>query len=111
MSQPGPIPRIVKRDGQVVPYDRERITTAIFKAAASLGGTDRQRAECLAAEVECALVAACDEGVTPSVEEIQDIVERVLIHHGHTRTARAFIIYRHERAQARARSNGKVRFG
>ena len=102
MSQPGPIPRIVKRDGQVVPYDRERITTAIFKAAASLGGTDRHRAECLAAEVECALVAACDEGVTPSVEEIQDIVERVLIHHGHTRTARAFIIYRHERAQARA---------
>ena len=51
MSLPGPLLRIVKRDGQVVPYDRERIATAIFKAAASLGGTDRHRAEFLATEV------------------------------------------------------------
>ena len=102
MSLPGPLLRIVKRDGQVVPYDRERIATAIFKAAASLGGTDRHRAEFLATEVERALVATCGAGAAPSVEEIQDIVERVLIHHGHTRTARAYIIYRHDRAQARA---------
>ena len=101
MSPPGPLHTIVKRDGQVVPYDRERITTAIFKAAASLGGTDRHRAEALAAEVEGALAGNCGAGASLSVEEIQDLVERVLIQHGHTRTARAYIIYRHDHAQAR----------
>ena len=102
MGQTGTICKIVKRDGQVVPYDRERITTAIFKAAASLGGKDRARAELLAAEVERALAANAGTGATPSVEEIQDLVERVLIQNGHARTARAYIIYRHDRAQARA---------
>ena len=102
MGQTGTICKIVKRDGQVVPYDRERITTAIFKAAASLGGQDRDRAALLAAEVERALAHNAGRGATPSVEEIQDLVERVLIQNGHARTARAYIIYRHDRAQARA---------
>ena len=52
MSQPGPILKIVKRDGNVVAYDRERISTAIFKAAASIGGKDRALAEQRAADVE-----------------------------------------------------------
>ncbi|TAN36695.1 MAG: response regulator SirA [Verrucomicrobia bacterium] len=97
-----PIQKIVKRDGNVAAYDRERITTAIFKAAASLGGQDRARAARLAADVEQALVASYGVGALPTVEEIQDVVEAVLIKHGHVRTARAYIIYRHERAQARA---------
>ena len=102
MAPPGPISKIVKRDGNVVAYDRERITTAIFKAAASIGGKDRALAEQRAADVERALLATYGAGLMPSVEEIQDIVERVLIQHGHTRTARAYIIYRYEHAQARA---------
>ena len=102
MATPQPIALIVKRDGQVVAYDRERITTAIFKAAASIGGRDRVLAARLAADVEQALVASNGSGATPSVEEIQDVVEAVLIRHGHVRTARAYIIYRHERAQARS---------
>ena len=96
-----PIRQIVKRDGNLVPYDRDRIATAIFKAAAAVGGSDRATAEALALEVEKDLVRACGPGATPSVEEIQDIVEAVLIRNGHVKTSRAYIIYRHQRAQAR----------
>ena len=102
MVQLGCIQKIVKRDGNLVDYDRERITTAIFKAAASLGGTDRMLAARLAEDVEQTLITTYGTGAIPSVEEIQDVVEAVLIRHGHVRTARAYIIYRHERAQARA---------
>ena len=97
-----PILKIVKRDGNLVDYDRDRIATAIFKAAASVGGSDRATAEKLALEVEQKLMQAYGAKATPSVEEIQDIVEAVLIREGHVKTARAYIIYRHQRAQARA---------
>ena len=97
-----PISKIIKRDGNVVDYDRDRITTAIFKAAASVGGSDRETAEALALDVERGLIATYGEGCAPSVEEIQDIVESTLIKNGHVKTARSYIIYRHERARARA---------
>ena len=97
-----PIRRIVKRDGNLVDYDRDRITTAIFKAASSVGGSDRALAGKLATDVEHALMESFVPGHYPSVEEIQDLVEATLIKQGHVKTARAFIIYRHERAQARS---------
>jgi uridine kinase len=93
---------VIKRDGNVVPFDRDRIATAIFKAAATVGGSDRSTAEKLAAEVEQQLLPTYTKGAIPSVEDVQDMVEAVLINNGHVRTSRAFIIYRHERAQARA---------
>ena len=96
------ITRVVKRDGNTVPYDRDRITTAIFKAAASVGGHDRETAERLALQVEQQLVASYSPPSLPSVEDIQDIVEATLIKTGHVNTARAYIIYRHDRAQSRA---------
>lgn len=97
-----PIVSIIKRDGNTVPYDRERIATAIFKAAASIGGKDRSSADALAEEVENALIATYGESGVPSVEDIQDVVESILMRHGHIATAKAYIIYRHQRAQARA---------
>ncbi|HBA84988.1 MAG TPA: response regulator SirA [Verrucomicrobia bacterium] len=97
-----PITQIVKRDGNLVHYDRDRITTAIFKAASSVGGNDRETAEQLSLEVENTLVEAYGAQSIPSVEEIQDIVEATLIKNGHAKTARAYIIYRHARAQERA---------
>ena len=97
-----PITHILKRDGNLVEYDRDRITTAIFKAAASVGGSDRSIAESLAKEVEKTIFNSFPPGSTPSVEEIQDIVEETLIKQGHAKTARAYIRYRHERALARA---------
>lgn len=106
-SVPG-IRHVVKRDGNLVAFDRDRIATAIFKAAASIGGTDRARAERLAAQVEQALRETYGAGQAPTVEDIQDVVEATLIHNGHVRTARAYIIYRHERAKARAARAGAV---
>ena len=99
--QPCPIERIVKRDGNIVAYDRDRIATAIFKAAATVGGTDRQLAEELALAVEKRLVETYGPFSMPSVEEVQDTVEEVLIKNGHVRTARTYIVYRHDRAKAR----------
>lgn len=93
---------VIKRDGNVVPFDRERIATAIFKAAASVGGSDRSVAERLARDVEARCASAYNKGSIPSVEDIQDMVEATLIEGGHVRTSRAYIIYRHQRSQARA---------
>ena len=89
-----------KRDGQIVKFDCENITTAIFKAAQSVGGTSRETAQRLADEVVLNLFA--NRGSTlPAVEEIQDTIEKVLIENGHARTAKAFILYRHERSKRR----------
>lgn len=97
-----PIKKIVKRDGQLVDYDRDRIATAIFNAASAVGGSDRQTAENLARQVEQRLVESYGPHSSPSVEEIQDLVESTLIEEEHARTARAYIIYRHQRSQERA---------
>ncbi len=97
-----PIRQIIKREGNLVPYDRDRISTAIFRAMASVKRGDRPLAESLARDVETALLKNYGAGATPSVEEIQDIVEQTLMEKGQARTARAYIIYRSRRAQARA---------
>lgn len=94
------IRRIIKRDGRVVPFDIEKITDAIFKAAQVLGGRDRQMAEELAEEVVTYLVDTCHNS-TPSVEQIQDVVEKVLIENGHARTAKEYILYRADRTRVR----------
>ena len=96
------ITRIVKRDGSTVAFDQERIANAIWQAAVAVGGKDRQRSEWLSDRVVEALVRTYGAGATPSVEEIQDIVEEVLILNGHARTAKAYILYRQERARFRA---------
>jgi len=103
-----PIQSIIKRDGNMVAYDRDRIATAIFKAATSVGGNDRGEAERMAVEVEKALVKNFGGKSTPSVEEIQDTVESTLIKRGHAQTARAYIIYRHERAAKRAQREKNI---
>ena len=97
----GPIRQIVKRNGNVVPFDPDRIVTAVFKAAASVGGSDRSQAEHLAARVEQALVDTYGADSVPTVEDIQDVVEETLINEGHARTARAYIRYRARRSDAR----------
>lgn len=92
---------IIKRDGTPVPYERDRIATAVFKAASTVGGRDRDMADEVAAEVEQALIDTYLPDGLPTVEDVQDMVEKILIERGHTKTARAYIIYRHERARLR----------
>ncbi|MBN2389370.1 MAG: response regulator SirA [Anaerolineae bacterium] len=99
--------QVVKRNGAVVPFNRDRITNAIYRAAVAVGGRDRMVAENLADQVITILQNSCPtEEHVPTVEEIQDIVERVLIENGHARTAKAFILYRQERAMRRRRRSG-----
>jgi len=97
------IDKVVKRSGAVVPFNKERITNAIYRAAVAVGGRDRETAEALASEVVKILEPTYPGEQVPTVEEIQDIVERVLIENGHTQTAKAYILYRAERAQRRRR--------
>jgi len=95
------ITHVVKRTGAVVPFNKDRITNAIYRAAVAVGGRDRAIAEGLAEQAVADLEATIPPGHIPTVEEIQDVVERVLIHSGHARTAKAYILYRDERARAR----------
>jgi len=92
----GDVSRLVrKRDGRLVPFDREKITNAIFKAAQSVGGNDRDRAVFVSnAVVDMINGLYYEVGTIPSVEDIQDLVERALIKHGHAKTAKAYILYR-----------------
>jgi len=95
------ITHIVKRTGAVVPFNPERITNAIYRAAVAVGGRDRATAENLAKQVVDILEDVTLRGQHPTVEETQDIVEKVLIENGHAKVAKAYILYREERARQR----------
>jgi len=92
-----------KRSGQIVPFDRKKITTAIFRAAQEVGGRDREVAERLTDEVLLYLYSEKDSNL-PQVEDIQDAIEKVLIERGHAKTAKAFILYRDRRSQVRQKT-------
>jgi uridine kinase len=96
-----PITHVIKRNGAVVPFNQERITHAIYRAAVAVGGRDRSIAERLSGQVVEILERTYPPGKIPSVEEIQDVVEKVLIENGHARTAKAYILYRDERSRLR----------
>ena len=90
-----------KRDGRLEEFDSNRITTAIWKAERAVGGRAQERAKSLSDQVVKELKQRFgDEGV-PTVEEIQDIVEKVLIENGHARTAKAYILYRKQHQDLR----------
>lgn len=94
------ITKIKKRDGREVPFNIEKIASAIFKAASVTGGRDYNTALSLAEKVVEYIEWKLDKRV-PTVEEIQDAVEKVLIETGHARTAKEFILYRSERTRIR----------
>ena len=94
------ITMIKKRDGRQVPFNIEKIASAIYKAAQVVGGNDYGEAMRLADEV-CQQLSVSIIGRNPSVEEVQDMVEKVLIEGGHSKTAKAYILYRAERTRAR----------
>ncbi|MFP4385500.1 MAG: ATP cone domain-containing protein [Spirochaetia bacterium] len=95
--------RIVKRDGRVVPFDPRKIAFAVYQAAIAVGGRDRKTAE----EISSRVVETLDRRYSgrrdyPSVEEVQDQVEKELIEAGYAKTAKAYILYRYEHALKRA---------
>ena len=90
-----------KRDGRLEEFDQERITNAIWKAARAVGGKDRRIAEKLSGQVVEILKRRFGEDGVPTVEEIQDVVEKVLIENGHAKTAKAYILYRKQHQDIR----------
>lgn len=92
---------IIKRDNRKVPFDATKIADAVFKAAEKCGGTDKETAINIASKVCDYYEANNPKGSVPTVEQIQDIVEKVLIEEGHARTAKEYILYRHERTRHR----------
>jgi len=90
-----------KRDGRLEPFDQERITNAIWKAAKAVAGKDRELAKKLSDQVVAMLQERFGEEGVPTVEEIQDLVEKALIENGHARTAKAYILYRKQHQDMR----------
>lgn len=95
------ITEIIKRDGRTVPFNKGKIAQAIFKAAAAIGGKNEEVASELADQVVEYLEKELGEGCKPSVEHVQDVVEKILIENGHARTSKEYILYRAERTRMR----------
>ena len=94
--------KIQKRDGRTVPFNIEKIADAIYKAARAVGGNDYQEAGEMAEKVCDYLEANVNKtGELPTVEEVQDAVEKVLVESGHAKTAKAYILYRADRTRVR----------
>lgn len=91
---------IIKRDGRRVPFNIGKIANAVFRAAQSVGGTDMDTAMDIAVKT-CELYEQLHGKKEPTVEEIQDLVEKELIECGHAQTAKAYILYRYERTRDR----------
>jgi anaerobic ribonucleoside-triphosphate reductase len=90
-----------KRDGRLEPFDQERITNAIWKAAKAVGGKDREQAKRISDQVVAELKNRFGEDGCPTVEEIQDLVEKLLIENGRAQTAKAYILYRKQHQDMR----------
>ena len=94
---------VVKRDGSKVAFDPVKIEKAVWAAVESVGGTDRAKAEHVASVVVERINNRFREDEVPTVEQVQDVVEEVLIKAGHDKVAKSYILYRHQHELMRAR--------
>jgi ribonucleoside-triphosphate reductase len=92
---------VLKRDSKLEPFDQERITIAIWKAAKAVGGKDKEQAKRISDEVVALLDKQYGDDGVPTVEEIQDLVEKRLIENSHASTAKAYILYRKQHTDMR----------
>jgi ribonucleoside-diphosphate reductase alpha chain len=90
-----------KRDGRVTKFEKNKITEAIWKAVQSVGSKDRRLAEVLSEEVVSLLEKQLKPGEIPHVEQIQDLVEKVLVKSGNYEIAKAYITYRKKKEEIR----------
>ena len=94
------VTEILKRDGRTSKYEKSKITEAIYKAAEAVGGQNYAIAKDLTEQVDKILNEKYVD-IIPTVEQIQDIVEKTLIETGHAKTAKNYILYRAERSKVR----------
>ena len=92
---------IRKRDGRIVPFNPEKITEAIYKAVQAVGGSDRNTSRSISDSVVGILTIIYKDGRIPTVENVQDLVEKMLIERGHAKVAKAYILYREQHRKIR----------
>ncbi|MFA5517549.1 MAG: ATP cone domain-containing protein, partial [Desulfuromonadales bacterium] len=85
---------IRKRDGRLAAFEEEKIAAAIQKTVRAVGGSDMAKTVGIAREVTSILEVIYKDGRIPTVENVQDLVEKILIEKGHAQTAKAYILYR-----------------
>ena len=105
MPSENKITHIRKRSGDIVDFDAEKIVGAIFKATEAIGNPNEGLAKQLAADVVARTNEKFHHRSIPAVEEIQDIVEEVLISGRQIKAAKAYILYRDQRARLREMKN------
>lgn len=104
----GEFTHVVKRSGAIVPFNQERITNAIYRSAVAVGGRDKDRAQWLSDQVVLMLEETYPSEHQLQIEEIQDVVEKVLIENGHATVAKGYILYRDEQNRRRHESAKKA---
>jgi ribonucleoside-triphosphate reductase (formate) len=95
------IKQIKKRDGRIVAFDIKKIEKAIWLAAKAAGGEDRNKAKYLAGLAVKELENRFNKTIIPDVEQVQDIVEKILLKRGHEKTYKAYVLYRDLHAKLR----------
>ncbi len=103
--------QVIRRNGSVTPFDPTKITIAVTKAFLAVEGGRaaasrrvHEVVEALTAQIVAALTRRADTGRTFHIEEIQDQVELALMRSEHHKVARAYVLYREERARERAQA-------
>jgi anaerobic ribonucleoside-triphosphate reductase len=101
------VKKIQKRDGSIVPFDSQKIVGAIHKAMIASGEGSLKEAEIVANKVyaDALRITKKYRNFIPNVEGIQDTVEKELILSEYVKTAKAYILYRDNRAKLRARGS------
>lgn len=82
---------IRKRDGRLVAFEEENIVSAIRKTVKAVGGSDMEQVAGIGRQVVGILEVIYKDGRIPTVENVQDLVEKILIENGHAKTAKAYI--------------------
>jgi len=95
------IKQIRKRDGRLATFDQNKITAALARAIAQTIGKDQALAQKLSDQVVRIIQERFDGRTVPTVEEVQDTVEKVLLENGQAKTAKSYILYRQKRAEIR----------
>jgi ribonucleoside-triphosphate reductase len=95
------VSQLRKRDGTLVLFNKQKIIDAIWKAMSAVGEGDMEQSKKLASNIEDILNVKYHDMAAPSVENVQDIIEDVLMINGFTKAAKAYILYRKQHQQLR----------
>ena len=90
-----------KRDGRLESFDPQKIEQAVFRAAKAVGGQDVTKAQEITRQGISFLEVLYKGDRVPSVENVQDLIEKILIENGHAKTAKAYILYREQHSKLR----------